>query len=31
MYHELWEKTSPLFPRRTRRCHVFAEWGYLEV
>ena len=31
MYHELREKTSPLFPRRTRTCHSFAERQYLEV
>src|SRR6266699_1361613 len=31
MYHELREKTSPLFPRRTRTCHSFAERVYLEV
>jgi hypothetical protein len=24
VYHELWKKTSPQFPRRTRTCHSFA-------
>jgi hypothetical protein len=31
MYHELREKTSLLFPRRTLTCHYYAERAYLEV